>query len=182
MKTRIASLFAGLFLLMLAAPAFAQINGGVEAREFWVIVDPDGAAVHAATVWFGDTYMDSIWVAVDKVDAGDLYGDIKLEDQGVSYVPTTLSTSYSSSTLSSTVGYNNVHTFRRSSDNQVDLMMSVDIEGSCSYDCYVVSLDFLKVYDLESDLGNPTLSTYQFDFTSTFYGISGDVVEAQSVQ
>lgn len=182
MNTRITSLLAGLCLMLLAAPAVAQINGGFEAREFHVVVDPDGVAIHAATVWFDDTQMESIWVAENKIDAADMAYGIKLEDQGTSIVPSHLSASYSSTTLTSTTTYTDVHAYERPSDNEIDIVMVLDLEGSCTVDCYIDALDFLMVDDLKTDLGNPTLSTYEFDYYSSFDGLSGDTVEDHAAQ
>lgn len=174
------ALFAALFFTALAGPAIAQMNGGFEGREYEVVVDPGGANILIGTVWFG--YGESIWIAEDKIDAADMSGDIVFYDKGTSTVPSHLSTSYSSTTLSSSESWTDVHTYERPSDNEIDMMVAFELEASCSTDCYVVGVEFLMVDDLETDLENPTLSGYAFDYTTSFTGLSGDVVETHDVQ
>lgn len=169
------TVLAALFVLALAAPAMAQMGGGIESRTFDVIADPDGAHVHFATVWFAEG--ESIWRAEAKVDAADLQKGVALVDQGIEDLPSSLFTSYSSTTLTGNATYADAHTFRRPSDDEIDFMLRFKLESSCTTDCLLTALTFLTVGDIETDLENPASSTYALDYDPSFDGISGDTVE-----
>lgn len=166
------TVFATLLFALIAAPAFAQLDGGLEGREYKVIVDPTGDNIHVATVWFG--YGEAIWLAENKMDVADLSSDIELVDQGTSTVPGSLYTSYSVTTLSSTTTFYDAHTYERPSDSEVDFMMALELEASCSTDCWVVALDFVQASDVETNLESPSLSTYSFDAVTSHSAVSGD--------
>ena len=172
------AVLAALFVTAFATPALAQFEGDVEGRRFDVIADPGGANVHFATVWFGQG--ESIWRAEDKVDEADLQAGVDLVDKGLEKVPTGLFTSYTSTTLTGNNTYYTTHEFIRSSDSQVDFVFDFKLESSCTTNCLLTALTYLTVDDLETDLENPSSSTYALDYTSSFVGVSGDHVESHN--
>lgn len=172
------TLLAALVFTCLAAPALAQLSGGTEGRRYDFVADPDGAAIHFATAWFGEG--ESIWRAEHKVDLADLQAGVEMVDKGLEYVPTTLYTSYTGTTLSGTTYYGDANAFERASDNELDFMVGFKLETSCSVNCLVTGLTLLTANDIETDFESPTQSIYELGFESTVTGISGDHVEFQN--